>query len=396
MSLGVWTERFDLHDGPLFSPIFEFFSIRYFKAYMNGNGELENRLLGYIDWCSADTISKIEIEKMGKALGLEVGEYKYFWTSPTHGFLRELASDIDVLNMAEVVGPSRVVIVEARLSTPVNTNVNVNEPEIVDADDSDVYDSDYSFGGDEDMENDDIVSLESESFHEEQPDAVVDDEAVESEAAAENGEAVESEADQPLDCPSSDYAGSEQLLSGSDSDNEGLSRPRFPDFDEDNINDPQFEVGMMFSSFQQFKEACRNYVIKNRYVINFKPNNKRRCKAICKKSCPFFMWASLMSKDNSTVQIKTGILTHSCPREHSIRHVNTKWVSKEYLEQFRSDPTWKLEGIMQAVRTNQKIEISKTIAYRAKKRALGIINGDETEQISLLHDYRLELIRTHP
>ena len=123
---------------------------------------------------------------------------------------------------------------------------------------------------------------------------------------------------------------------------------------------------------------------------------KKRCKAICKKPCPFYLWAALMKTDEATMQIKSGLMTHTCARDHHIRHVNAKWLSKEYLEQFRADPTWKLDGIVQAVRTNQRCEISKVVAYRAKKEALRIINGDKEEQISLLYDYRLELIRTHP
>ncbi|XP_050222624.1 uncharacterized protein LOC126672711 [Mercurialis annua] len=98
----------------------------------------------------------------------------------------------------------------------------------------------------------------------------------------------------------------------------------------------------------------RNYGIKNGYVMKFKLNDKVRCKAYCKKGCPFKLWASLMNKDKLTVQIKSGFLKHQCTRDHNIRHVNPKWIAHKYLEQFRTDPNWCLSGIIQAVKSNQK------------------------------------------
>ncbi|XP_050237850.1 uncharacterized protein LOC126687349 [Mercurialis annua] len=198
---------------------------------------------------------------------------------------------------------------------------------------------------------------------------------------------------------SSEYAGSDKLYSCSDSEEEGevAYKPRFEEFNEDtDMDDIHFAIGMQFSSFDQFKKVVRHYGIKHRYVINFRPNTKKRCKAFCKRQCPFYLWASLMSGDKETVQIKTGILEHSCVRDHNIRHINPTWIAHHYLEQFRADPTWKLDGIVQAVKLNQKAEIYKVKALRAKNIALNILDGDDTEQISMLHDYRLELMRTHP
>lgn len=131
-----------------------------------------------------------------------------------------------------------------------------------------------------------------------------------------------------------------------------------------------FKIGMKFASFKQFKDAVRNYGIKNRYCMNFKPNSQKRCKAYCKKGCPFYLWASPMLKDGTTVQIKAGKLQHECARDHNNRHVNAHWITKAYLEQFRADPTWKRAGIIQAVKLNQEVDIRKLKAYKAKCIAL--------------------------
>ncbi|XP_039130213.1 uncharacterized protein LOC120266636 [Dioscorea cayenensis subsp. rotundata] len=134
----------------------------------------------------------------------------------------------------------------------------------------------------------------------------------------------------------------------------------------------------------------------NRYVMSFKPNNKKKCKAFCRKRCPFYLWASPMVTDKNTVQIKTGVLKHECTRDHVNKHVNAYWVARNYLEQFRADHAWRIAGIIQAVKSNQEVDISRLKAYRAKSIALRIIDGDEKSQMSRLYDYRLELLKTHP
>ena len=77
-----------------------------------------------------------------------------------------------------------------------------------------------------------------------------------------------------------------------------------------------------------------------------------------------------MVNDGSTVQIKAGNLEHEYARDHNNRHVNAEWIAKNYLEQFRADPAWKVAGIIQVVKTNQEVDISRLKAYRAKCIAL--------------------------
>lgn len=80
-----------------------------------------------------------------------------------------------------------------------------------------------------------------------------------------------------------------------------------------------------------------------------------------------------MVKDSSTIQIKSGHLQHECVREHNNRHVNAEWIAREYLEQFRVDPGWKIVGIIQAVMTNQKVDISKFKPYKVKCIAIRLV-----------------------
>lgn len=133
-----------------------------------------------------------------------------------------------------------------------------------------------------------------------------------------------------IDETESEYDGSEDLHSCSGTDEEGIgpSKPRYAKFHEEfDMKDPQFQIGMMFSNFNQFKEVVRNYGVKNRFVMNFRPSNKKRCKAIYKKGCPFYLWATPMIKDKNTIQIKSGILKHECTRDHNVKHVSAKWLA---------------------------------------------------------------------
>lgn len=55
------------------------------------------------------------------------------------------------------------------------------------------------------------------------------------------------------------------------------AKPRYVEFnDEVDMKNPQFRIGIKFRSFKEFKEAVKNYGIKNRYVMNFKPNDTKK------------------------------------------------------------------------------------------------------------------------
>ena len=54
----------------------------------------------------------------------------------------------------------------------------------------------------------------------------------------------------------------------------GPCRPKYVEFSaEIDIKDPHFKIGMKFRSFKQFREDVRNYGIKHRVVMNFRPSN---------------------------------------------------------------------------------------------------------------------------
>ena len=73
-----------------------------------------------------------------------------------------------------------------------------------------------------------------------------------------------------------------------------------------------------------------------------------------------------MVKDRNTIQIKARVLEHEYARDHINRHVNAEWIEKTYLEKFKANLAWKIAGIIQAIKSNQEVEINILKEYRAK------------------------------
>ncbi|XP_015576050.1 uncharacterized protein LOC107261433 [Ricinus communis] len=96
------------------------------------------------------------------------------------------------------------------------------------------------------------------------------------------------------------------------------------------------------------------------------------------------------------MQIKSAKFDHSCTKEHYNRHVNAKYIAMKYVERFRVDPSWAIQCIIQTVKEDMAVDVSRLKAWRARNIALKFIDGDEREQLGRLHDYKLELLRSNP
>lgn len=102
----------------------------------------------------------------------------------------------------------------------------------------------------------------------------------ERERAARGAEEKEGNKSESEDAEGSDTSkASIELHSGSSTYEDVLRviRLKYPEFsNEVDMSDLVFKIGQKFRSFQQFREAVRNYGIKNQYVMNFRPNNKKK------------------------------------------------------------------------------------------------------------------------
>ncbi|KAL4333446.1 hypothetical protein GQ457_07G006750 [Hibiscus cannabinus] len=99
----------------------------------------------------------------------------------------------------------------------------------------------------------------------------------------------------------SDYLDSSDAGSyESDSDGEILFKKSSKVFFDASSAEPRFEVGMIFESPKQFKEALYAYAVAQRFDFKFLKNEKERTRAKCKaRGCPFRIYAFFDKGDGS-------------------------------------------------------------------------------------------------
>jgi hypothetical protein len=85
-----------------------------------------------------------------------------------------------------------------------------------------------------------------------------------------------------------DEVNSDDLNSGSDSDEDGEKRAKFPTFKmPEKMKDYKWEVGTYFVSKLVFMEAMRTYAVHSGRAIKFRKNDKDRVRVKCKEGCPW-------------------------------------------------------------------------------------------------------------
>ena len=138
-----------------------------------------------------------------------------------------------------------------------------------------------------------------------------------------------------------DYEHSDSLHSAHDSDDAGhKSSRRFPEFNSQiDMENPNLEKDMLFSSRESLKEAVKQYGRKNKYNLKFARNDRRRLKAICKKKLSMGVMGSKFNpKDKmSTWQIKTYVGEHTCLKDMRNRNVTSRWMASHYLHKFSNE-----------------------------------------------------------
>ena len=169
--------------------------------------------------------------------------------------------------------------------------------------------------------------------------------------------------------------------------------------EEKEMNNPFLVKGLKFKNFKEFKDAVRNWGIKNRYQPYFSHNDKTRCIAKCckeKKTCKFYIYAGRVSADDPTVQIKTVCLRHTCGKVWNNFHMTAKWLAKRYVNRFRANPLWNEAGLIDLIQNDLRFTITHSKAWRTKNICMNLIYGDEAKQYQHLRAYANDLTLTNP
>ncbi|KAI8555876.1 hypothetical protein RHMOL_Rhmol05G0207600 [Rhododendron molle] len=142
---------------------------------------------------------------------------------------------------------------------------------------------------------------------------------------------------------------SDDLHSACSNSDDDRKKDKFQEYRrETDLGKVQFTVGMKFPSAKEFREAVREYSIKEGKDIKFVKNETTRVKAKC--------------------------ATEECGWLQFLKKVNHFSI--------RSNPDMPLDHLQQRVRKDLVVDISHTQAYRAKRKALDLIEGTNLEQFA--------------
>ena len=186
----------------------------------------------------------------------------------------------------------------------------------------------------------------------------------------------------------SDHGDSDELRSAEgSSDDEGNSRPRFPEFNQHiGMENVQLVKDQKFASHVIFKEALKEWCIKEKHDFEYKHNDKWRVTAVCKKKYGWKIHAS-QTQMGDAFQIKSFKSIHTCGKDHKNSKISSRWLANKYLPFFRDDHTWTANALKGAVFRDHEVDVTLDQCYKAKRMAFKMIHGAEEKQYERLWDY---------
>ncbi|XP_058183731.1 uncharacterized protein LOC131301443 [Rhododendron vialii] len=399
------------------APVYEKNDAIHFSIKMHYDGKLvvginTRRYVGgkvaFFDWVDTDYMGMIELKDMVKELNL-FGSMTYHYKVPArdlyHGF-RHLDGDSDCIERVKWVKLSKTI--EVYIENHCNfSNENqhqstavVIEEEDGDGDgDGDVNqgdsDEDYTHSGDDTTNLEEFVDSEADESEDDRLFDIYVDKNVEW-GGLSMGKGKEPMSTKANDNEDSDAEGqSDEFVSLYGSSDEE-AREEHDQFNSNiDMADPKFKVGMIFSTSKLFKDVVKEHAIKTAKAIKLVKIDSRRVRAACKKPCQWSLLASKMQGLDS-FQVRTYENTHNCKKVFHNRQVTSTCLSNKYVETLRSNPTWLVKSMKDQVQKDHKVGVSRSQLYRAKTKAMEMIEGSHVEQYAKLLDYCEELRRTNP
>ena len=169
---------------------------------------------------------------------------------------------------------------------------------------------------------------------------------------------------------------------------------------DENRQEPQdqFCLKMCFKDVYQFRAAVENlHVTQLRNYRNHR-NCKDRVMVVCseeEKGCPFFMIGSEI-KGEKTFCLRKMSLKHTCGTAGEDCKVTAKWLAKVCEPSIRIDPRTGVQTVIESTKEKFGVDVSKDMAYRAKRKALNRVLGDQVKQYRRIRDYLQTVIDTNP
>jgi len=169
-------------------------------------------------------------------------------------------------------------------------------------------------------------------------------------------------------------------------------------YDESNANaHNHLQVKLCFKDVHQYRRALTNYHIMNRKDFEYLRNDYDRITVCCNTegTCPFAIMSSTI-KGETTHVIRAIVLPHTCGQTNDSSRINCAWLSNTYEDDIRSEPNMKVGALIDKVMRQYGVSISKHMAYRAKRKALEVIDGHHQSQYFRIRDYLQTVLNTNP
>nr|KAJ0219374.1 hypothetical protein LSAT_V11C300103230 [Lactuca sativa] len=154
-------------------------------------------------------------------------------------------------------------------------------------------------------------------------------------------------------------------------------------------------LGERYESQHQLKLCLKNYSISRGYPIRFKKYDSVRLVAVCasdpkKFQCPFVVRASWMSTER-TFQIKKWL------SNILVAHLmDPTWIARQFLKEMIRKPNLKCKEMQAIIQSRFHCKVSWSKCYRAKCRAISLIDGKLSHHYEKVWDYGHELMRSNP
>ena len=117
------------------------------------------------------------------------------------------------------------------------------------------------------------------------------------------------------------------------------------------MENPEFELGQLFSTADQFKRALKQYSIMHRKNLQFTTNENWKVRAKCKAPCKWMIYASKQSKSSSNLQVKTFNHKHThCKHATKSINVNADWMAHTYQSLFIYNPDMPWQSLRDIVK----------------------------------------------
>jgi hypothetical protein len=143
------------------------------------------------------------------------------------------------------------------------------------------------------------------------------------------------------------------------------------------------------------KDAIKELAMEKKKNIHLAKNDAKRMVAKCLPGCSYHMRIS-KRVGSQYWQIVSLHDKHSCNRTPKNKQAKTEWLAKKFIPMLRHTPHMKPSGLIAEALDKWGVKLSPFQAYRAKKRAIELIQGAGSEQYAHLRSYAEELRTTNP